>query len=83
MIGNKRNFPAALVVPNFENLEKWAQRARASPSRRREELVARPEVRGATTSSSCDELTPRPGPVREDQEDRAARHASSASRPAS
>ena len=26
MVGNKRNFPAALVVPNFEALEKWAAR---------------------------------------------------------
>ena len=25
MVGNKRNFPAALVVPNFDNLEKWAR----------------------------------------------------------
>jgi long-chain acyl-CoA synthetase len=24
IIGNKRNFPSALVVPNFENLRKWA-----------------------------------------------------------
>ena len=24
MIGNKRNFPSALIVPNFENLRKWA-----------------------------------------------------------
>jgi long-chain acyl-CoA synthetase len=24
MIGNKRNFPSALIVPNFDNLRKWA-----------------------------------------------------------
>jgi long-chain acyl-CoA synthetase len=25
MIGNKRNFPSALIVPNFDNLQKWAR----------------------------------------------------------
>jgi long-chain acyl-CoA synthetase len=43
MIGNRRNFPAALVVPNFENLEKWA-RERGLKFASREDLVARPEV---------------------------------------
>jgi len=43
MIGNKRNFPAALVVPNFDNLEKWA-RERGLKFADREELVGRPEV---------------------------------------
>jgi long-chain acyl-CoA synthetase len=43
MIGNKRHFPAALVVPNFENLEKWA-REQAIPFASREELVGRPRV---------------------------------------
>jgi long-chain acyl-CoA synthetase len=43
MIGNKRNFPAALVVPNFETLEKWAgENGLAAKSR--EELVSRAEV---------------------------------------
>jgi long-chain acyl-CoA synthetase len=43
MIGNKRNFPAALVVPNFETLEKWAkEKGISTPSR--DELVDRPEV---------------------------------------
>jgi long-chain acyl-CoA synthetase len=45
MIGNKRNFAAALVVPNFECLEAWAsERGIAAASR--EELVRRPEVAG-------------------------------------
>jgi long-chain acyl-CoA synthetase len=43
MIGDKRNFPSALVVPNFEVLEAWA-RSRHIPAHSREELVARPEV---------------------------------------
>jgi long-chain acyl-CoA synthetase len=43
VIGNKRNFPAALVVPAFEPLEAWArQQGLAFASR--EELVRRPEV---------------------------------------
>jgi long-chain acyl-CoA synthetase len=25
MIGNQRNFPSALIVPNFDNLQKWAR----------------------------------------------------------
>jgi long-chain acyl-CoA synthetase len=43
MIGNKRNFPAALVVPRFEALEKWAQ-ARGIAFRDHEDLVRRPEI---------------------------------------
>jgi long-chain acyl-CoA synthetase len=43
MIGNKRNFAAALVVPNFETLEAWA-RGKGIAAGSREELVARPEV---------------------------------------
>ena len=43
MIGNKRNFPSALVVPNFDNLEKWA-REKGVPAASREELVRDPRV---------------------------------------
>jgi long-chain acyl-CoA synthetase len=43
MVGNKRNFPAALVVPNFENLEKWA-REKGIAFKDRQDLIARPEV---------------------------------------
>jgi long-chain acyl-CoA synthetase len=43
MIGNKRNFPSALVVPNFGNLEKWA-RERDVPVASREALVSDPRV---------------------------------------
>jgi long-chain acyl-CoA synthetase len=43
MIGNKRNFPAALVVPNFDNLEKWAKGKGISYASR-EDLITKPEV---------------------------------------
>jgi long-chain acyl-CoA synthetase len=43
MVGNRRNFPAALVVPNFESLEAWAKQGATSVVSR-EELVRRPEV---------------------------------------
>jgi long-chain acyl-CoA synthetase len=43
MIGNNRNFPAALVVPNFDTLDKWAkEKGLAAGSR--EDLVRKPEV---------------------------------------
>jgi long-chain acyl-CoA synthetase len=43
MIGDRRNFPIALVIPAFEALEKWAREKRVSFASR-EELIARPEV---------------------------------------
>jgi long-chain acyl-CoA synthetase len=43
MIGDRRNFPAALVIPAFEALEKWAREKGVSFASR-EELIARPEV---------------------------------------
>ena len=43
MIGNKRSYAAALVVPNFDNLENWAK-AKGLPYATREELAAKPEV---------------------------------------
>jgi long-chain acyl-CoA synthetase len=43
MIGNRRNYVAALVVPNFETLEKWAQSRRLAFASRAE-LVAAPDV---------------------------------------
>jgi long-chain acyl-CoA synthetase len=43
MIGDRRNFPSALVVPNFESLEKWAREKGVAFSTR-EELVQKPEV---------------------------------------
>jgi long-chain acyl-CoA synthetase len=43
MIGDKRNYPSALVVPNFAALEAWA-RERGLPVGDRAALVVRPEV---------------------------------------
>jgi long-chain acyl-CoA synthetase len=43
VIGNKRKYPAALIVPAFEALEKWAA-ARGIQASGRADLVARPEV---------------------------------------
>jgi long-chain acyl-CoA synthetase len=43
MVGDKRNFPSALVVPNFANLEKWAHEQGISFASR-EALVAEPRV---------------------------------------
>jgi long-chain acyl-CoA synthetase len=43
MIGNRRNFPSALIVPNFERLTEWA-RQKGIPADSREALVAHPEV---------------------------------------
>ena len=45
MIGNCRNFPSALVVPNFEQLERWA-RGKGIACKSREELVGNAQVLG-------------------------------------
>lgn len=43
MIGNKRNFPSALIVPNFANLEPWAKEQGIAFSSRAE-LIQNPKV---------------------------------------
>jgi len=43
MIGNKRNFPSALIVPNFENLRKWATSQGVSAASA-DEIVRDPRV---------------------------------------
>jgi len=43
MIGNRRSYPAALVVPNFETLEPWAK-AQGIAFTSRADLVSKPEV---------------------------------------
>ena len=44
MIGDKRKFPAILIVPDWEMLDKWAN-AQSLGSRSRAELLASPDVR--------------------------------------
>ena len=56
MVGNRRNFPAALVVPSFEALETWA-REKGVPFASREELAQRPEVQ-ALYERLIEEMTP-------------------------
>jgi long-chain acyl-CoA synthetase len=56
IVGNRRNFPAALVVPNFESLEAWA-RGKGVPFKSREELIQRPEV-VALYEQAIEEMTP-------------------------
>jgi long-chain acyl-CoA synthetase len=55
MVGNRRNFPAALVVPNFDSLEAWAKQGGLTFASR-EDLVKRPEV-VAHYGRLVDELT--------------------------
>jgi long-chain acyl-CoA synthetase len=58
MVGNSRNFPAALLVPNFENLERWA-REKGIAFQSRQELVAEPRVRelyDETVKDLCKDL---------------------------
>jgi long-chain acyl-CoA synthetase len=56
IVGNRRNFPAALVVPNFEALEAWA-RQKGLDFKSREELIHRPEV-VAHYEQTIQEMTP-------------------------
>ena len=43
MLGDKRKFPIILVVPNFDNLERWAKE-RNLAYRTRQELIGLPDV---------------------------------------
>jgi len=48
MLGNRRAFASALIVPNYDALEKWA-REQGLPFAERAELPAKPEVRDLYT----------------------------------
>ena len=53
MVGNKRNFPAALIVPNFQNLERWAQE-KGLAFKDRKDLIEKPETQALYTSTVND-----------------------------
>ena len=57
MIGNQRNFAAALVVPNFERPREVGARAAAIAFGTREELVTRARGGGALRRRRSRELT--------------------------
>jgi long-chain acyl-CoA synthetase len=56
MVGNRRHFPAALIVPRFDTLEAWA-REKGLAVTTRDDLLARPEVH-AHYARLVDEMTP-------------------------
>jgi long-chain acyl-CoA synthetase len=55
LVGNRRKFPSALVVPDFEKLEQWAE-SQDIASGVREELVDNPKVL-AFVQQQIDEVT--------------------------
>jgi long-chain acyl-CoA synthetase len=55
MVGNKRNFPAALLVPNFQNLERWAQE-KGIAFKDRKDLIEKAETQ-ALYKSTIDDMT--------------------------
>ena len=55
MLGDKRKFPIMLVVPNFENLERWARERRLAFASRAE-LIALPDARAKVEREVMGEL---------------------------
>ena len=55
MLGDKRKFPIMLVVPNFDNLERWARERRLSASSRAA-LIALPDVHAKVEREVMGEL---------------------------
>jgi long-chain acyl-CoA synthetase len=51
MLGDRKKFPIALLVPNFDRLEAWAREKNLASSTR-EELAARPEVEAFLASEA-------------------------------
>jgi long-chain acyl-CoA synthetase len=60
VIGDKRHFPTALVVPRFETLEKWAKEKGVAAASR-EELIRHPQV-VAEYERVIEEMTPHLAP---------------------
>lgn len=44
VVGNRRRFPAALILPNFEKLALWCRES-SLPAESREQMAAHPRVR--------------------------------------
>ncbi|HSF16383.1 MAG TPA: long-chain fatty acid--CoA ligase [Vicinamibacteria bacterium] len=58
VVGNRRRFPSALVVPDFERLTAWC-RENALPSSDRHEMASHPKVRelfNEQVASQCNQL---------------------------
>jgi long-chain acyl-CoA synthetase len=55
MLGDKRKFPIMLVVPNFDNLERWAKERRLSANTRAA-LIALPDVQAKVEREVMGEL---------------------------
>jgi long-chain acyl-CoA synthetase len=58
MIGDRRKFPSVLVVPNWNALEKWAQRQDLGAWTSRAELLAMPEIRAKMDAEVLREVAP-------------------------
>ena len=56
LYGDRRKFPIILIVPNFDNLERWAQE-RSLTYRSRAELIALPDVRAKVEREVMSMLT--------------------------
>lgn len=56
MIGDKRKFPSMLIVPNWDQLEKWAH-AQGIPVTSRAEMLQRPDIQAKMEQEVLSHLT--------------------------